>query len=363
MANSLLFIPDISGFTHFIQTTEVEHSQHVISELLEVLIEANVQDLKLAEIEGDALFFYKEGEVLSQERLLAQIEIMFTAFYSHLKLLEKNRICPCNACSSAPKLQLKIVAHSGDLQYIEVQGSRKPFGQSVIEAHRLLKNSIDSDNYVLVSKKLAALIELPIYYFSKVYRFKEGKDTYDGIEVEYIYAIIDNEKLNLNTYPKGKKVDFDTSPNLSFEAQFEVPGPTLLEYISNYAYRHKWVKGVDKFVYDEKEVTRLGTKHLCVINGKHLNFIAVTKDTGPGQLVYGEMTTSPPPVDELYQFYIITPTSDTSCKLNIESYWKAKSLFKKLLIALFVKKAFSKNTVNALNGLKRFTREKSLEMV
>ncbi len=121
------------------QTTEVEHSQHVISELLEVLISANTQDLKLAEIEGDALFFYKEDGITSQEKLLAQIETMFTAFYGHLRLLEKNRICPCNACATAPNLQLKVVAHSGDLQFIHVQGNRKPFGQHVIEAHRLFE--------------------------------------------------------------------------------------------------------------------------------------------------------------------------------------------------------------------------------
>lgn len=89
MNSSLLFIPDISGFAQFVQNTEIEHSQHVISELLEVLIDANTQQLKLAEIEGDALFFYKENEIPSQEKLLAQIETMFTAFYSHLKLLEK----------------------------------------------------------------------------------------------------------------------------------------------------------------------------------------------------------------------------------------------------------------------------------
>ena len=125
MAKSLLFIPDISGFTNFVQTTEAEHSQHVISELLEVLLDANVENLQLAEIEGDALFFFKENKIPSQERLLAQIERMFKAFYSHLKLLETNRICPCNACASAPNLELKIVAHSGELQFIEVQGNKK----------------------------------------------------------------------------------------------------------------------------------------------------------------------------------------------------------------------------------------------
>ncbi len=120
MAKSFLFLPDISGFTKFVQTTEAEHGQHVIAELLEVLIDANTQETRLAEVEGDALFFYKEGEIPSQEKLLAQIETMFTAFYSHLKLLETNRVCLCNACATAPKLQLKVVAHCGDLQFVEV---------------------------------------------------------------------------------------------------------------------------------------------------------------------------------------------------------------------------------------------------
>lgn len=359
MAKSLLFIPDISGFTRFVQTTESEHSQHVIAELLEVLIASNIQELSLAEIEGDALFFYKEGVILSQERLLAQIETMYTAFYSHLKLLEKNRICPCNACASAPNLQLKIVAHCGELQFIEVQGSRKPFGPEVIETHRLLKNSIDSDHYALISKELARTIELPIHYYSKVFRFKEGKDVYDEKEVEYIFSIVDSVKLNLNTFPRGKKVHFDVLPQLTFARQFPIPAPVLMEYITNYAYRHHWVKGVDKFEYRENEVTRLGTEHVCIINGKHLNFTAVTKDVDPGQWVYGEMTDSPPVVDQLYQFYIITPVSETSCHLRMDTYWTVKSPIKKMLIAIFVRRILKKNTEAALEGLLQFVVKKT----
>lgn len=354
MGKSFLFLPDISGFTKFVQSTEVEHSQHVIAELLEVLIEANTQDLRLAEVEGDALFFYKEGEIPSQERLLAQIETMFTAFYSHLKLLETNRICPCNACASAINLQLKIVAHCGNLQFIEVQGNRKPFGQQVIEAHRLLKNSIDSENYALISKELASEIELPIYYWSKLYRFKEGKDIYDGQEVEYIYSLIDQSKLMLNTFPKGKKLSFDKPPEFVLEKEFSVSAITLLEYITNYTYRHHWAKGVDKFEYNDKEVTRLGTEHVCVINGKHLNFVAVTKDVDSGKLIYGEMTMSPPPVDSLYQFYIIEPLSESSCKLSVEIFWEAKSLWKKLALALVVKRVLKKNVESAINNLDQF---------
>lgn len=329
MSKSLLFLPDISGFTEFVQTTEVEHSQHVISELLEVLIAANTENLQLAEIEGDALFFYKENEIPSLERLLALTEHIFTAFYSHLKLLEKNRVCPCNACLSAPNLQLKIIAHCGDLQFLTVQNNRKPFGSQVIEAHRLMKNSVDSDNYVLFSKALTNSIGLSSNYQSKLYQFKKGSDIYDGKQLEYLSSVIDVKDLMLKPFKTASKVVFNKPPSLIYEKEFPISATDLLEFITNYAHRKEWADGVDNFQFKENEVTRLGSEHVCVINEKHLNFICVTKEGKSGQLVYGEMTTSPPPVDKLYQFYIITPIKSDACKLTLETYIEAKSPFKK----------------------------------
>lgn len=358
MAKSLLFIPDISGFTNFVQTTEVAHSQHVIAELLEVLIEANTEELELAEVEGDALFFYKEGELLSQEKLLAQIETMFTAFTGHLKLLEKNRICPCNACATAPKLELKIVAHCGDIEFLEVQGNRKPFGKQVIEAHRLLKNSVKSDNYVLISKELSSDIELPIYYYSKVFRFKQGNDIYDQKEVEYIYSLIDSSKLNIIEYSNAKEVVFDSPPNFVLERNFAISAESLLEYVTNLSYRNFWVKGVDKFDYNINEVTRVGTEHVCVINNKHFNFEAVKKKVKPGNYVYGEKTTNIPVADTFYQFYTINPLSENSSNLKVEMYWETKSLIKKLLLTLFAKRVLVKNTRTGLDLLVKFTEER-----
>ena len=358
MSKSLLFIPDISGFTKFVQTTEVEHSQHVIAELLEVLINANTQELELAEIEGDALFFYKEGEITSQERLLAQIETMFTAFYGHLKLLEKNRICPCNACATAHNLQLKIVAHAGEIRFLQVQGNRKPFGTQVIEAHRLLKNSIASENYTLISKDLANDLELPVSYHSKVFRFKEGEDIYDEREVQYIYSIIDSEKLNLNSFTQAKKVEFSVAPKITLEKRFPIGAKSLYEYITNYNYRHHWVKGVDKFEYNENEVTRLGTEHVCVINGKQLNFVTVTKDSVPGQMVYGELTSDAPLINQIYQFYIITPIDISHCILRLETYWESNSIPKKIFSSLVLVRTLKKNNAKALEGLLLFVDQK-----
>ena len=52
--SGLIFIPDISGFTHFVNSVELKHSQHIIGELLETIIDANQMGLSVSEVEGDA---------------------------------------------------------------------------------------------------------------------------------------------------------------------------------------------------------------------------------------------------------------------------------------------------------------------
>lgn len=350
MSKSLLFIPDISGFTSFVQTTEVEHSQHVIAELLEVLISANTQDLKLAEVEGDALFFYKENSIPSKEKLLAQIETMYTAFYSHLKIMETNRICPCNACATAPNLQLKIILHTGELQFLTVQGNRKPFGEAVIKAHRLLKNSVDSENYALISAELVAEIDLLEDNKSVLFDFNQGKDTYDGVDIPYIFSEIDSSKLKLNKFTMPLVVNPTMPPDFSRTLHFKVNTYEVYEMITNYRHRHKWVEGVDEFIFNENEVSRLGTEHVCIINGNHFNFTTVIKDVPAHQLVYGELTFSLPPLEKLYQFFILDPINENECLLTIEMFWETKSVWQKFLMLIGGKKqlttAFSESIEN-----------------
>ena len=196
MAKSLLFIPDISGFTEFVQTTEIEHSRNVISELLEALINANTLNLKLAEVEGDALFFYLENQIPSKDELIQQMKVMNIAFYNHIKVLKTK--CQCNACKSLHKLKLKIVAHSAELSFIKVHDRVKPFGKEVIEIHRLLKNSIQFKNYILITQQLANDIQITKSYKNNLVTLKKGKEFYDGQEMRYLYSSISNEFVNKN---------------------------------------------------------------------------------------------------------------------------------------------------------------------
>lgn len=153
---SFLLIPDISGFTSFVHSTELEHSQHIISGLLTTLIDANELDLTVAEIEGDAVLFYAENRVPQPLQVVAQAERMFLAFHRWIDEFVATCPCSCSACQSVRQLTLKVVAHAGPLGFTTVREQRKPFGETVIVLHRLLKNNIDSHEYVLLTDALLA---------------------------------------------------------------------------------------------------------------------------------------------------------------------------------------------------------------
>jgi hypothetical protein len=147
-------MPDISGFTAFVHETELQHSQEIISGLLETLIDANQLSLTVAEIEGDAVLFYKEGQVPEAAQVLAQARHMFGAFHGWVADFQSSCTCSCDACQAVGRLTLKVVAHAGPLGFTTVRQHRKPFGEAVVLVHRLLKNDVPSHEYLLLTDDL-----------------------------------------------------------------------------------------------------------------------------------------------------------------------------------------------------------------
>src|SRR4030095_1767302 len=148
----LFFIPDIGGFTRFVTETEISHSQHIISELLELLVDSNEIGLEVSEFEGDAVLFFRTTPPTLEE-LLAQAKKMFLNFHLHLREQEKVRVCQCGACARMHKLTLKFIAHCGPASTMAVKGHSKFIGRSIIVAHRLLKNSVPETEYLLVTQE------------------------------------------------------------------------------------------------------------------------------------------------------------------------------------------------------------------
>jgi hypothetical protein len=131
----------------------------------------------------------------------------------------------------------------------------------------------------------------------------------------------------------------------------------LIELLSNFKYRKHWIEDVE-FYFEGNQVNRVGTEHVCVLKDKHLNFTTITKKGRPDQLVYGEITATPKPIDALYQYQIITPLTDNSCRLETEVYIEATSIFKKILVFLLIKRSFNKGTTEAMEKLVKFVSTK-----
>ena len=151
----LIFIPDISGFTRFVNEVEIDHSRHIIRELLEVIINSNKLGLEISEIEGDAVLFYKYGEKPPLEAIYKQVENMFCAFHQHLIAYDHRRLCQCKACAGAIELSLKVITHYGEFAGYTIKNFSKLIGKDIIVAHQLLKNDIEQHEYWLVTEGLA----------------------------------------------------------------------------------------------------------------------------------------------------------------------------------------------------------------
>jgi hypothetical protein len=344
-SDSFLFIPDISGFTEFVNETEISHSAHVISELLEVIIESDGLGMTVSEIEGDAVVFFLRNRTPDLREIIGQAQTTFQAFHSQLKRYERDRICPCGACRTAHRLSLKMVAHGGPIETIKVQDFEKPYGADVILAHRLLKNDVDENEYLLLTEVLKAEGEgLPPWA-----KLIPGATTYDTLgEVKYHHVPLGALRANVPEPPPPAR---PAKPNLQITQEVHIPLPLgeTFEMVSNFDQRLLWNRGVDELVYDQDRVNRVGTRHQCVIDGSFIDFETVTSNLGPDKLVYGERILSKAPVDEPTLYYILQEESGGT-RVRAEVHYQPKP-FPKSILAVFFRLAFARRLPKTLAAM------------
>lgn len=156
----LLILADISGYTRFMvaNQTAAVHGQGVISKLLETILAEVEIPLTLHAIEGDAVFLSAShpGDEAGWQQVLDTVrrKLMrfFEVFLESLVRIAESTPCGCVACQNVDALKLKIVVHSGTAVFHTVAGHAQISGTDVILAHRLLKNSVPSHEYLLMTE-------------------------------------------------------------------------------------------------------------------------------------------------------------------------------------------------------------------
>ena len=154
---TLICIPDISGFTEFMTKVDFELGSKVIPSLLNNIIYSNEIGLKISEIEGDAVLFFRQGPLPPLKSVIDQCKLFYSEFYIHLEELRKQNNGSKNAERIPEILGLKIILHFGEqVAPIKIDKHIKLMGEDVIAAHRLLKNHVPIDEYILLSEELLA---------------------------------------------------------------------------------------------------------------------------------------------------------------------------------------------------------------
>ena len=165
---------DISGYTRYVrahnlryvpflgknfQTTNEAHAETVVTDLLETLIHTTSDILKPEKLEGDAVLLtavVDEPDTFSRI-LVERLQQVFGAFHKRLDELRFCETCLCDCCAQMGQLKVKAIAHHGPFLLKTVAGFREIAGQEVIRAHRLLKNKVNSDQYLMLTEPVVVL--------------------------------------------------------------------------------------------------------------------------------------------------------------------------------------------------------------
>lgn len=180
----LLIIADISGYTRFLTANAkvLAHAQLIITELLETILAGFDFPVEVSKLEGDAVFMYCKldtEEWASEEvqaRLSQQLLTAYISFTDRVLELNQDRVCICGACSTLNRLRLKTVVHAGNALFHQIGAFHELAGPDVIVVHRLLKNSIEADEYILASDAAFEALQFP-----EGMQWTQGSENYDEL--------------------------------------------------------------------------------------------------------------------------------------------------------------------------------------
>ncbi|HUR30731.1 MAG TPA: DUF2652 domain-containing protein, partial [Saprospiraceae bacterium] len=347
---SLIFIPDISGFTQFVTETEISHSQHIIEELLEIIIDSNKIGLEVSEIEGDAILFYRFGKAPTAEEMLDQVKEMFSRFHMHLKKYETHRVCNCGACCSANNLAIKFIAHYGDITMNNIRQYKKLFGKEVIVAHRLLKNEIDSHQYSLFTDNLSKACDTWQNIDKSAWDLvRHAEQEYDSGKVSYCYVSL-NTLLDQLPQPSMEDYSLKGMKSKMMECNLTINAPleTIFNVVADLPWRSKWLPGSQEVITDiNTPITSTGQTHKCLANGP----VIVSHDytLSDDFITFTETDTK----KSYCCVYKMKKLDENRTELNATMFLR-KNFIKETMFKLMMKPKFSKAYQLAFENLKSY---------
>jgi carbon monoxide dehydrogenase subunit G len=240
----VLLLADISGYTKFVTSVELEHSTDILADLLGAVVEQTSGVLKLSKLEGDAVFCYAERE-LGRQELLTLMEAVYFAFRRRQRDISHLTTCTCAACRALPELDLKLIVHHGDFAFHDVAGHHELVGREVITVHRLLKNDATAlHGYALLTDAVVQALEVDTVQLEADLQCCEV----DGIGPTSS-AVIDLNRW-WDRHQQQHQVQLGADDLLVASAEMPAPPPVVWEWLADPARRQRW-NGADSITEED----------------------------------------------------------------------------------------------------------------
>lgn len=191
--------------------------------LLSRLVRVTAPPFRVAELEGDAIFFYAETNAGDRQSFAAaasaQFAALFRAFDAEREALKCLKTCPCEACLRIGELELKQVAHRGRASFQTIGAHQKLFGLDVVLVHRMLKNSVPEKRYLLLTDTAFETLKPDAAPAPR-----EGEETLDGVGAvgTRVYAGADLDAYIASLPPFSAGAPADSGPAWFWKMRMQI---------------------------------------------------------------------------------------------------------------------------------------------
>jgi hypothetical protein len=228
-----LAMADISGYTMFLTSSELEHAQDILSALMRNLTECLGRGLVLSKLEGDAILTYSPaGSLQNGQAIIDLLESVYTSFRKQREAMQINTTCTCRACANIPTLDLKFFVHYGEFLLADIAGYKELSGTPVILVHRLLKNDSSKqaglNAYMMLSDSALEAMDLPEFSAGLIH----SRESYEhlgevGISLYDLHPVWESERKKRHIFVSAEQA------GVSVSAEVPVPPGVAWEVLTN----------------------------------------------------------------------------------------------------------------------------------
>jgi uncharacterized protein YndB with AHSA1/START domain len=311
-----LVIADITGYTGFLAGAELDHAQDILAALMSTVVGAFRPGFKLAKLEGDAAFVYAITPTIDSAELQDTIESCYFSFRRLLRDISRASTCECNACVLVPKLDLKVVAHHGEVVRQRIGGWEELVGSDVIVVHRLLKNHVVEETgfaaYAMYSDGCLAAMGLDDPAAAGLL---EHREEFEGVG-EVVGWVRDLEGAWRAELDRSRIVVEGKAIAKTYSIDVDAPRAIAWDWVTSPARRLQWQYGATGITMVDGTAGRrgVGTVNHCV-HGKD-TFIEEVLDWQP--IDYLTLQTQlPGPVPKLVNSFVLVDLEDGRTRIEM----------------------------------------------